>query len=119
MEEWLAWIARHVALVVEMLAVLVIAAGTIEAMLRAANALLTRAESKRFREIWAQYAHWLIAGLTFLLAADVVDTAIAPTWDDIGKLAAIAAIRTALNFFLERDIREFKSSNGGEPAARI
>ena len=33
-------------------------------------------------------------------------TAIAPTWEDIGRLAAIAAIRTFLNFFLERDIIE-------------
>jgi len=54
--------------------------------------------------------HWLIAGLTFMLAADLVHTAIAPTWDDIGKLAAIAATRTALKFFLERDIRDAEAS---------
>jgi uncharacterized membrane protein len=119
MEDWLAWIAFHVALVIEMLAVIVIAAGTIEAFLIGANSLLSRAESKRFREIWRRYARWLIAGLTFLLAADVVDTAIAPTWDDIGKLSAIAAIRTALNFFLERDIREVEARDGIVPAARM
>jgi len=41
------------------------------------------------------------------LAADVLRTAISPTWDDVGKLAAIAAIRTVLNFFLEKDIEKY------------
>lgn len=49
---------------------------------------------------------WLSVVLEFLLAADILRTAIAPTWDDIGKLAAIAGIRTALNYFLQREVRE-------------
>jgi len=51
-----------------------------------------------------QYGRWLVAGLTFQLAADIVETAVAPTWDEIGRLAAIALIRTFLDFFLERDL---------------
>jgi uncharacterized membrane protein len=47
-----------------------------------------------------------MAGLTFQLANDIFISARAPTWDDIGRLAAIAFIRTFLNFFLERDIVE-------------
>ena len=117
MEEWLSQIATHVALVIEMLAILVIAVGTIEAFVTAATSVLSRAEIKRFRQIWMRYARWLIAGLTFMLAADLVDTAIAPTWDDVGKLAAIAAIRTALNYFLERDMRELEARNSVERAA--
>ncbi len=42
--------------------------------------------------------------LEFLLAADILATAIAPSWDAIGKLAAIATIRTLLNYFLEREL---------------
>jgi uncharacterized membrane protein len=48
--------------------------------------------------------------LQFELAADVVRSAISPTWSDIGQLGAIAAIRTVLNYFLERDIKEFEES---------
>jgi uncharacterized membrane protein len=44
--------------------------------------------------------------LTFQLAADIIETSLAPSWEDIGKLAAIAAIRTFLNFFLGRDLVE-------------
>ena len=47
---------------------------------------------------------WLALALEFQLAADILKTAVAPTWDDIGKVAAIIALRTLLNFFLEREI---------------
>jgi uncharacterized membrane protein len=49
--------------------------------------------------------------LELLLAADILATAIAPTWDDIGKLAAIAVLRTALNYFLERELRSSELNN--------
>lgn len=49
---------------------------------------------------------WLAVALEFELAADVLNTAVTPTWSDISKLAAIAALRTALNYFLEKEIRE-------------
>lgn len=47
---------------------------------------------------------WLALALEFLLAADILKTAVAPTWDEIGQLASIIVIRTALNFFLQREI---------------
>ena len=40
---------------------------------------------------------------------DILRTAVAPTWEDIGKLAAIAAIRTVLNYFLERELATIKT----------
>lgn len=51
-------------------------------------------------------AHYLALALEFLLAADVLATAISPSWDQIGKLAAIAAIRTVLNVFLTREMEQ-------------
>ncbi len=47
----------------------------------------------------------LAIALELLLGADILRTAISPTWSEIGQLAAIAIIRTALNYFLERDIK--------------
>ena len=44
--------------------------------------------------------------LEFLLAADIAATAVSPSWNAVGKLAAISAIRTFLNFFLEREVKE-------------
>ncbi len=48
--------------------------------------------------------------LELLLGADVLETAVAPAWDDIGQLAAIATIRTVLNYFLEKELRHSKSA---------
>ena len=51
-------------------------------------------------------ARYLALALEFQLGADILSTAIAPTWDQIGKLGAIAVIRTALNFFLGKEMQE-------------
>jgi hypothetical protein len=61
------------------------------------------------RQIWIRFATWILLALEFALAADLVRTAVAPTWDDIAKLAVIATIRTMLNYFLAKDIAEFDS----------
>lgn len=50
----------------------------------------------------------LALSLEFLLAADVVGTAVSPDWEAIAKLAAITGIRTFLNFFLHREVRELQ-----------
>jgi uncharacterized membrane protein len=72
------------------------------------------ATGRELRDGYLRYARWLIAGLTFQLAADIIDTASAPTWDDIGRLAAIAVIRTFLNYFLERDLAEASKARSEE-----
>ena len=51
-------------------------------------------------------ARYLALALEFQLGADILTTAVAPDWDDIGKLTAIAVIRTGLNFFLSREMAE-------------
>ena len=53
-------------------------------------------------------ARYLVLALEFQLAADVLETAILPEWSKIGQLAAIAAIRTALNYFLSKELSEEK-----------
>jgi uncharacterized membrane protein len=47
---------------------------------------------------------FLALGLEFQLASDILGTAVSPSFAEIGKLGAIAAIRTLLNYFLAQDI---------------
>jgi uncharacterized membrane protein len=56
------------------------------------------------RIVWLRYAHILVAGLTFQLAADIVGTTVAPTWEEVGRLASVAGIRTFLSYFLDREV---------------
>ena len=65
--------------------------------------LLRQADS--FVRVRLVLGSFLALGLEFQLASDLLRTAVAPTFEEIGKLAAVAAIRTALNFFLSREIK--------------
>jgi uncharacterized membrane protein len=106
-----------VALVIQAGAVLVVTFGAVQALGRFAAAIWQReANATQGREIWLKFATWILLALEFALAADLVRTAVAPTWDDIGKLAVIATIRTMLNYFLAKDIAAFdRAANPGAP----
>jgi len=115
MEEALHLVALYLALVLEALALVTIAIGAVEAAAGIVRALARERTEAATRAIWLGFAHWLIAGLTFQLAADIVHTTVAPSWDDIGRVAAIAAIRTFLTYFLDRDIEaEYRRERGGD-----
>jgi uncharacterized membrane protein len=59
-----------------------------------------------FTSIRLEFSRYLSLALEFQLASDILSTAIAPTWDEIGKLAATATI-TALNYFLSREMWDY------------
>jgi uncharacterized membrane protein len=103
-------VAQTVGLLAEAAVVLIVAWGAAEALFRTARLVFLRhGEMSGRREIWLGFAAWIMLALEFALAADIIRTAIAPTWEDIGMLGAIAAIRTGLNWFLARDITHFNS----------
>jgi uncharacterized membrane protein len=105
-EQVLRAFASHIALAAELVCVITVAIGAVLTIGRVALAIARgqAGDQTARREIFVGFAGWIILALEFALGADIVRSAIAPTWDDIGQLAAIAAIRTALNYFLERDI---------------
>ena len=103
-------IAVYVATITEGAAALVVIFAVLEALTGAARALFGGEREVRKEAIRLRLGRWLSVVLEFLLAADILRTAIAPSWDDIGKLAAIAGIRTALNYFLQREVREASQS---------
>jgi len=91
----------------------VVAFGAVQALTGVVVAILRKsADEMQGRQIWIRFATWILLALEFALAADLVRTAVAPTWDDIAKLAVIATIRTMLNYFLAKDIAEFEPSRG-------
>jgi len=96
---------EQIALAINVLAVIVVLGGVLQAIVGLLRAMMTRAamlETKR--ALWLDLARWLVAGLTFQLAADIVETAVAPSWEALGQFAAIAAIRTMLSYSLDRDM---------------
>ena len=107
MKETLAVVAMNVVMIIHVMALLVVGFGTVQAFIRSFRAMLSpSASGKHFHAGYIQYARWLVGGLTFQLAADIVESAFSPSWDEIGRLAAVAVIRTFVNFFLERDLAQ-------------
>lgn len=101
-------------LFVEALGALVIAVGLVIAII----GLIRHAMKERgqnFNPIRLVFARYLTLALELQLAADILATAVAPTWERIGKLAAIAVIRTALNYFLNKEMQAEEAA--AEPAS--
>ncbi|HEX8674318.1 MAG TPA: DUF1622 domain-containing protein [Longimicrobium sp.] len=88
---------------VESIGALVIAAGIVAAIVKFGT--VWRSGGPRgYAALRLTLAHYLAVALEFQLAADILSTAIAPTWDRIGKLASVAVIRTGLNYFLAKEM---------------
>jgi uncharacterized membrane protein len=119
MEDLLRAFASHIALAAELMCVLCVAIGAATALVRVVLTLVRgqSTDSAVRRGIFVGFAGWIILALEFALGADIVRTAIAPTWDQIGQLAAIAAIRTALNYFLEKEVASREPAIAEGPAA--
>ena len=98
-------------------ALITIVAGAAEACIRGASVMLGSSDGHKRADAWLRFGRWSVAGLTFQLAADILETAITTGWEEVGRLAAIAAIRTALNYFLERDLNEFGERQHTKPLA--
>jgi uncharacterized membrane protein len=108
--------ASFIAFQVEAAAALIILAGAVEAFIGIVRSFFVVGPKTAARKrVWLRFGVWLLLGLEFELAADVVRTAISPRWSDIAQLASIALIRTFLNYFLEKDLEKYEES-GETPA---
>jgi uncharacterized membrane protein len=120
MEALLQAVAHSIALAVEAIAILLIAIGSIEALVDIVGVMARRAAGAQKRAVWLEFARWLVAALTFQLAADIVTTSFNPTWEQIGRLGAIAVIRTFLSYFLDNEVentRRLQHAGGEMPKA--
>jgi uncharacterized membrane protein len=115
MKHWLTMATEYSILLIDGIALIVIVLGTLEAFVSAMRLQLGGASAHERRAIWLRYGRWLVAGLSFQLAADIVESSIATDWISVGRLAAIAVIRTFLNYFLERDLDELREREQPEP----
>jgi uncharacterized membrane protein len=108
--EWLRLLVEALGAFVIALGIAIVVVGLVR------HALIERGGG--FTPIRLAFARYLTLALELQLAADVLSTSVAPTWDRIGKLAAIAVIRTALNYFLGKELREERVGEEGASTAR-
>jgi uncharacterized membrane protein len=107
------WVVRAIYLSISVLGALVVIWGVLEAMTRFLRAKVRTRVSDQIREneaIRQQLGAHLLLGLEIFIAADIISSVVSPSWDKVGILAAIVAIRTVLSFFLRREVRQTMDS---------
>lgn len=114
LQSWLVTLTEPVVTIIALLALILITLATTKAFAKMMLLMVRGGSHPERRALWLEYGRWLVAGLTLQLAGDIVESAIYTTWDSIGQLAAIAVVRTFLNYFLERDIEEVRERQHGD-----
>ena len=106
MEEIAKQITINVSHAVEILAAVIIGMAVIKTLTNYFYLLKSSVSKITKEQIRIQFGSSVAVSLELLLGADVLATAVAPSWDDIGKLAAIAVLRTGLNYFLDKELKD-------------
>jgi uncharacterized membrane protein len=110
MEEIAKTITINTSHAVEILAAVVIGLALLKVLFNYFSSFYKPSRIISKEQIRIQFGSTVAVALELMLGADVLATAVAPSWDDIGQLAAIATIRTVLNYFLEKELRNIKSA---------
>lgn len=115
LESWLKLIVGYLAAGAEMAAAVVIGLGIIRGLWDYLQQLLSRSRKHKHMDategIRLKLGRVLALGLEFTVASDILRTAVAPTRQDILNLGAIVLLRTLLNYFLEREIKQGEENN--------
>lgn len=118
MKVWLIHLSDQTIVLIDFLALVTVIWATIEVSASIVWNGFAGRSNLVFRAIWLRYARWLVAALSLQLAADIIETSISSSWETIGRVGAIAVIRTFLNYFLDRDLdvaRSRQPERGTEP----
>ena len=111
-QEWVREAIDWIVLIIESAGALIIAVGAVLAFIMVIRAFRHALRPDALTLARLTLGSYLVLGLEFQLAADVLKTAVAPSFTEIGQLAAIAGIRTVLNYFLEKEIAKEKAELG-------
>jgi uncharacterized membrane protein len=108
MHEWLVRVTEPAIVLIDLAALIVVLLGTAQAFYEGLRVMLASGTGHLRRDVWLRYGRWLVAALTFQLAADIIESSVTMQWEAIIRLASIAVIRTFLNYFLERDLDDLR-----------
>lgn len=102
-------IATIIKLIIEAIAISIVVFSSIRTVPKFIRTYKRKDSEAFYHEIRLDLGLSLALSLEFLVAADIVATAVTPSWEAIGLLAAIAAIRTFLNYFLQKEVKELEA----------
>lgn len=112
-ETTIIWLVQWLKLGIETIGASLVAIGVVVAVVQLVRQFLAPG-APEFTATRLTLARYLALALEFQLGADILSTAIAPSWEQIGKLAAIAVIRTGLNYFLFLEMKAERKTQANE-----
>jgi uncharacterized membrane protein len=120
LESWLKVVVGYLAVAAEISAAVVIGGAVFRGIGMYFRQLFSRSKQHidSTEAIRLQLGRVLALGLEFSVASDILRTAVAPNRQDILNLGAIVLLRTLLNHFLEREIRQVEQSRFPERTER-
>jgi len=113
MMQWLVTATEYAIVFIDAIALVIVIVATVEAFINGTRLMVGHPDGHERRDVWLRFARWLVAALTFQLAADIIETSITDDWTSLGRIAAVAVIRTFLNYFLERDLEKTRAEQRG------
>ncbi|MCX6161316.1 MAG: DUF1622 domain-containing protein [Ignavibacteriae bacterium] len=94
-----------ISLILEIISVLCIAAGMVVS-LNLFLKLKQKSVTPLHNRVRVKFGGWLALALEFQLASDIVKTTVNPTYENLIIVGSVALIRTFLNYFLNRELKE-------------
>lgn len=107
MEEGLITISSVAAVAIGYIGVLVMVYGALRSTYLFTRGIIRREHNLPMVRV--DLGKHLALGLEFLVGKDIIESIIHPTWDELGKLGAIIVLRTVLQIFLARELKELES----------
>ncbi len=102
-------ILQVVILTISGLGAVVVAWGVIEAIVSFFGLKLSSVKEEavsKSEAIRQRLGAHLLLGLEIFIAADIISSAISPSWEKVGILASIVGVRTVLSYFLRIEVRQ-------------
>ncbi|MGC9357093.1 MAG: DUF1622 domain-containing protein [Anaerolineae bacterium] len=101
--EFLTTVMTYIIVIVEACGALVVFLGVLRTVYRYLRVFLRR-QTVNIATLRLQLGQSMVMGLEFQVAADILKTALSPSWNEVLLLAALIALRTLLNYLLEREV---------------
>ena len=105
-------ILKDISFVIGLISFAIMAYGALLAIVNLIRTEISRFSGKfnieRVSVIRRNFGNYLLLGLEFLIAADIIQTIITPTLEELAILGGIVVVRTVLNYFLNKEIENVK-----------
>ena len=105
------------ATIISVISLLIVTYGALIAFINELKRFTGKYTSINIRRLRATFGTYLLLGLEFLIASDILKTVLEPTLNELAILGGIVVLRTVLSVFLNKEIKELEAENegSGEP----